>query len=300
MDTLPLHGPQEPARRSGIYRITCIPTGKFYIGSAVNMRKRWRQHRKMLLDQTHFNRRLQNSWNKYGEAAFRCDEVERCDPKDLISREQFHLDAADACRRGLGLNINPTAGSSLGKKMSQRQRNKRCRAYILTDPQGVTYLSRNLRRFCKEHGLSYGAMHKGVDRGWRCQREHEPAIADSKSKWWIVTYPDGSEETVLSLSRFCKRNGLQYAQMLRVSKGRVRQCRGFRCRPDGMSTSEWESRLVVGAPGASSTRTYRVTSPSGEVMVVENLLAFCREKGLCSRSMYTHHFNRGWRCERIA
>jgi group I intron endonuclease len=35
-------------RASGIYQIRCIPTGKIYVGSAVNLRKRWDQHHRSL------------------------------------------------------------------------------------------------------------------------------------------------------------------------------------------------------------------------------------------------------------
>ena len=33
---------------SGVYQIRCIPTGKIYLGSAVNLRKRWEQHYRSL------------------------------------------------------------------------------------------------------------------------------------------------------------------------------------------------------------------------------------------------------------
>jgi predicted GIY-YIG superfamily endonuclease len=41
---------------SGIYKITNLLNGKMYIGSAVNVRKRWHQHRHGLRCNKHDNR----------------------------------------------------------------------------------------------------------------------------------------------------------------------------------------------------------------------------------------------------
>ena len=57
-------------RSSGIYTIICKTTGKYYIGSAVWIRKRWRNHREDLRKGKHHNLYLQRAWNKYGEDNF--------------------------------------------------------------------------------------------------------------------------------------------------------------------------------------------------------------------------------------
>jgi group I intron endonuclease len=55
---------------SGIYMIQNTVTGDDYIGSSVNIKKRWSVHQWHLREQTHPNQHLQNSWNKYGKGAF--------------------------------------------------------------------------------------------------------------------------------------------------------------------------------------------------------------------------------------
>lgn len=55
---------------SGIYCITCIPTGDRYVGFSGGIEHRVRQHRTHLRMKTHFNSSLQNLWNLHGEDDF--------------------------------------------------------------------------------------------------------------------------------------------------------------------------------------------------------------------------------------
>ena len=55
---------------SGIYKITNKVNGKFYIGSSVDLKDRWRRHRSHLKNGSHVNTHLQRSYNKYGKEAF--------------------------------------------------------------------------------------------------------------------------------------------------------------------------------------------------------------------------------------
>lgn len=116
---------------SGIYKITHVASGKFYVGSAVNLRERWKTHRNRLNRGEHHNPHLQLAWRKYGAAAFDFHVVELVERQNLIAREQFWLDALSACRRGY--NVAPTAGSRLGlahsletrRKIGDRQRGRK-------------------------------------------------------------------------------------------------------------------------------------------------------------------------------
>lgn len=74
---------------SGIYRITCVPTGNHYIGSSIHIEERWRQHRTEMRGGYHSNPHLQRSWNKYGEPAFTFVVLEECSDSRsvLLSRE---------------------------------------------------------------------------------------------------------------------------------------------------------------------------------------------------------------------
>lgn len=97
---------------SGIYKIINSLTGKFYIGSAVNLKSRWRNHRFDLANGDHHNKHLQNAWNKYGSDAFVFEILEEVNLTELIQTEQLWIDATWAT--GMLYNISPVAGSNQG------------------------------------------------------------------------------------------------------------------------------------------------------------------------------------------
>jgi group I intron endonuclease len=76
-----------------IYQITCVTTGKFYIGSTMNKAQRWARHRRELRLGKHVNKHLQASWSKYGEAAFEFSILEEVKTQELLFVvEQRYLD----------------------------------------------------------------------------------------------------------------------------------------------------------------------------------------------------------------
>lgn len=117
--------PSTSACHSGIYAITNTINGKQYIGSAVNIRKRWNIHLHHLRHETHHSQHLQHAWNKYGEDAFTftvLEIVSNCE--DLVAREQWYIDARYAERMSHEYNIAPHAGNTLGVKYSPEARAK--------------------------------------------------------------------------------------------------------------------------------------------------------------------------------
>ncbi len=109
---------------SGVYSITNIKNKKRYIGSAVNIERRWMQHRSELRGGYHRSRHLQRAWKKYGEDAFRFEILATCDPDDLIAQEQFWIDAFQAADGVHGYNLSPTAKNPLGIKRTDETRKR--------------------------------------------------------------------------------------------------------------------------------------------------------------------------------
>ena len=72
---------------------------------------------------THRNTILQRAYNKYGKQNFEFPVVEFVeDVTQLITRENCWINLTGCCDRKIGYNISPTAGSNLGWKMPQEQK----------------------------------------------------------------------------------------------------------------------------------------------------------------------------------
>lgn len=103
---------------AGIYAIQRKDSDERYIGSAVNIGRRWSTHRHALRRGKHHSPRMQNVWNKHGEDVLEFVVLEAVEDKaNLIEREQVWLD------RGTfpAYNTAVTAGSNLGLKYTPEQ-----------------------------------------------------------------------------------------------------------------------------------------------------------------------------------
>lgn len=107
-------------KTSGIYKIENTVNGKCYVGSAVNIGKRWSVHFNGLNNNKHHSRYLQSAWNKYGKDCFAFSVLEIVpDILMLTSVEQYFIDTL--CPE---YNICPKAGSPLGVIRSAETRAK--------------------------------------------------------------------------------------------------------------------------------------------------------------------------------
>lgn len=71
---------------SGIYTITNRVNGKVYIGESLDIYRRWhKEHIPKLRKKQHYNKELQNDFNKYGEENFSFEVLERYSWNDPIS-----------------------------------------------------------------------------------------------------------------------------------------------------------------------------------------------------------------------
>ncbi|MBT6047738.1 MAG: GIY-YIG nuclease family protein [Candidatus Scalindua sp.] len=106
---------------SGIYEIICKPTQKRYVGSAVNLERRKKQHFTNLQKSNHPNTYLQNSYTKYGKDNFEFKILCYYEPTELIFQEQRFL---DYYKKDSLFNICKTAGSTLGLRHTDETKKK--------------------------------------------------------------------------------------------------------------------------------------------------------------------------------
>lgn len=77
---------------SGVYVIENTANAKKYIGSSVNVYKRWKDHLRQLTRGDHHSRRLQKAWAEFGEAAFSFRLLLVCSRDNTAFYEQMVLD----------------------------------------------------------------------------------------------------------------------------------------------------------------------------------------------------------------
>jgi group I intron endonuclease len=133
--------------KSGIYCLTNIITGKIYIGSAVNLTRRFREYfsikyltKELLVNNSYIYRALL----KYGYSNFKLEIMEYCNKESLISREQYYIDLLKP-----EYNLCLIAGSSLGRLVRKDTRLKLRNAKIrrlYVESNGITL---------REHSINF-------------------------------------------------------------------------------------------------------------------------------------------------
>lgn len=73
----------------GIYTITCIVTGRMYVGSSINIERRWECHRQMLNVGKHHNRFLQRAWMQHGASQFEFVVVEVVEDVSILAEREL-------------------------------------------------------------------------------------------------------------------------------------------------------------------------------------------------------------------
>lgn len=115
MDVLP--------NKAGIYKILNKINNKIYIGSAVNLIKRWAKHKRYAKGNYHHSITFQRAWDKYGEDAFEFIVLEIVeDTARLAEREQIWLDWLKPYDPEIGYNICRIGKSHVGLKRSDQAR----------------------------------------------------------------------------------------------------------------------------------------------------------------------------------
>lgn len=241
---------------SGIYRITCTVTGKFYIGSAKSLRRRYRDHFSYLRRNAHMNSKLQRAWNKHGGDTFHFEVLEFVLlPELLIPREQYWIDKLQAVEKGF--NLSPTADSRLGWKPSLETREKMRLAHL-----GQVGHNRGKKASPKVCAILRSARlgKPGPNRGKKFSPETCAKISASKRG---------------------KPNPHEGHKQTPETREKIRQAGiGRTYTPE---TIEKVRAAKIG--NTNGAKDYIVTSPEGIEYEVHNLKAFCKEHHLTPQAL---------------
>ena len=187
----------------GIYKIINVMNNKFYVGSAVDLKRRKTRHFSELRNNKHSNGRLQNSWNKHGEQAFVFVVVEEVpEDADLLAAENVWLKEhvgkdycynlgvdATAPMTGFGGELSPTWGrkrtpeelaaqSWAGKKHSPESKDK-IREFLLGKPKSAEVRAKISATLSGEGNFWFGK--KRPDHGAKVSRAVVATSPDGKT-----------------------------------------------------------------------------------------------------------------------
>lgn len=151
--------------KSGIYKIICNKNNKVYIGSSKDIEQRITRHFSQLKHLSHGNPHLQSAYNKYGEASFSYEIVEKCSVEKLLIREQYWMDITKCYDRLNGFNNTTKADRPLGYKHTDEAKRKMSEAKkgISLSPEHVNKIrnSNTGKKRTDEFKLRLSNMRKG-------------------------------------------------------------------------------------------------------------------------------------------
>lgn len=146
---------------SGIYKITNTVNNKIYIGSSINIKQRIVVHLYDLKTNTHSNKYLQRTYNKYGIDSLKFEILEYTDKENLLLREQYYLDTLQSYNSEIGYNLCKIAGSTLGFKHSETTKLKMSESKKGVPKSEDWILQRKARKATESQRLHMSKINKG-------------------------------------------------------------------------------------------------------------------------------------------
>lgn len=147
--------------KCGVYKIRCVKTGRFYIGSAANIPKRIERHFLDLENGEHHNIFLQRVYNKYGRKAMKVTVVATTSTVKAARRlEQKQLDKHADNDRLLNIGRTASGGDNLTANPNRKKIVAKITRAVRKQVNGMTEAERK-RRFSKpgkKNGM-YGKTH---------------------------------------------------------------------------------------------------------------------------------------------
>lgn len=146
-----------------IYKIRNVVNNKFYVGSTVDSRKRFWEHRKDLRMGRHTAIALQRAWDKYGEDCFKFEIVEQLNSKEeLYPAEQRWLDehfGKDYCYNCSPNADTPMRNATPEMRAHQALKTKQWHENNVHPRQGTTHAPESIERMVANNRAPKGSDH---------------------------------------------------------------------------------------------------------------------------------------------
>lgn len=178
---------------SGVYSIR-TPTGKQYIGSSIDIRRRWYEHHWRMKNFKSSSPQLDRAYAKYG-LSMEFTILEICAPENIRAREQWYLDELQpALNVSMDAYCAPLWACKKGASMSAGAEARRC---AVEDSNGTIHESITVaakafgceesllrRRLSSHDPLPCGTRIKRVGDEWKPER---PPLSQRKSEAQIAS-----------------------------------------------------------------------------------------------------------------
>lgn len=150
----------------GIYKITNLINGNCYIGQSINIKQRWKNHKKDAFweDGPEYEYPLYKAMRKYGIENFAFDVLEECPQEELNEKEIFYIKKYNTYK-GRGYNQSEGGGSQAhSKKLSDKDIDE------IIHRLKTTYDSANV--ICKDFDVG-ATLIRDINRGDIYKRDNE-------------------------------------------------------------------------------------------------------------------------------
>lgn len=164
----------------GIYAIINNQNLKIYIGSSNNLKHRKNQHLSLLRKNKHFNKKLQNAWNKYGEECFTFEIIEKCKEKNLSHKERFWMNFYNSYKNQDGYNLDLIKDRKITSEETKRKISLNHAKYW----QGKKFSKKHLKK-----------MSENNNKFWKDKKlseTHKKKLSDSHKKKIIQLDKNGN------------------------------------------------------------------------------------------------------------
>lgn len=171
----------------GIYKITCKENQKVYIGKSVNIKVRWCRHRYDLRDGIHWNKQMQQDYNKYGLAGFKFEIVwtrpkeasdhslEELEKRFISENNSFEMGYNETLggNGNLGKVFSDEARANMSKGQKGRKQSKETIAKISNSKKKRLWINGELHL-----GVGATALKLGIDQGTLLKRLRSDSFTD--------------------------------------------------------------------------------------------------------------------------
>lgn len=213
----------------GVYRITVANTGKYYIGSSKDVRKRIQQHMIAAKYNRHTITELNSCYSVFGKEGFSFELLCSSSINELLVLESMHQASAD---KDLLLK------KQVVRRIKNIPSNKSIKSLQNTSGQIVEFT--NISEFCRNNSLDIKSIgkvlngdrnsHKGWYRIGETPVKIEKPAPTPKERGATKTLinPEGNTVVITNISAFCRDNGLNLGGFSDMLRGKQKTYKGWR------------------------------------------------------------------------